>query len=233
MIPAMLLAHLLGDFVFQPDFLARWKGHSIRGVLVHGMVVTLTLWFCSLPFTPHWWPYALGIGVVHTLLDIARVKIGAVGPTLALILFLLDQIAHVLVILAGLAGSGWLGPRPAETALGIWLQADHHLTFILGYVLLTMPAWVLVHFFVRGMGAESTSLPGRPGEKYIGMIERGLIATFVLIGQYLLIPLVVAPRLIVDGRNGRVESERLGYLNELLISVGLAIAVGLYLKGLI
>jgi hypothetical protein len=51
------------------------------------------------------------------------------------------------------------------------------------------------------------------------------------VGQFLLIPLVVAPRLALDGRNGRVEAEQIGYVSELLISIGLAIAVGLFLKG--
>lgn len=233
MVQAMFLAHLLGDYVFQPDALARWKGRSVWGVLAHGAVVMCSLWACSLPFTPDWWPYAIGIGVVHTLFDILRVKIGSMGPIADLILFLIDQAAHVFTIVAGLAWSGWLQPRPAETAFGTWLQTDHRLTFAIGYVLLTMPAWVLVHFFVRAMGAKSTSLPGRPGEKYMGMLERGFIATSVLVGQFILIPLVVVPRLVLDGRNGRMEAEFFGYLNELFISVGLAVAVGLFLRGLV
>ncbi len=232
MIQAMLLAHLLGDYVLQTDGLARWKSRSVWGVLVHGAVVTLNLWLCSVPFTLDWWPYALAIGAAHTLIDITRVKINPLGPTATLILFLADQAAHALTIGLGLTWSGWLKPHPARTAFGMWLQSGYHLMFIVSYVLLTMPAWVLVHFLVRSTGAKSASLPGRPGEKYVGMIERGLIATFVLAGQFPLIPLVVTPRLVLDGRNGHVGTEHIGYLNELLISVGLAVAVGLFLKGL-
>ena len=232
MVESMLLAHLLGDFVFQTDALAAWKSRSMWGVLAHGGVVTFSLWVCSLPFTLDWWPYVLGIGAVHVLIDIVRVKIGRVGPTAGLLLFLADQAIHALTIVVALAGSGWLAPRPAETALGVWLQADHHLTFILGYVALTMPAWVTVHFLARSLGAQTTCLPGRPGEKYAGMIERSLMATFVLLGQFLLVPLVLLPRLILDGRNGRAKAECVGYLNELLINVGLSVAVGLFLRGL-
>jgi hypothetical protein len=159
------------------------------------------------------------------LIDIVRARLGSVKPTIDLILFLIDQAVHLLTIAAALSWSGWLQPRPAETVWGLWLQSDHHLTIVAGYVLLTMPAWVLVHFVVRGMGAESTSLPGRPGEKYLGMIERALIATFVLLGQFILVPLVVVPRLALDGYGGNLTRERLGYLNELLMSVSLALAV--------
>jgi hypothetical protein len=228
----MLLSHLLGDYVFQTDALARWKSRSLWGVAAHGAVVTLCAWLCSLPFAAGWWPYALGIGAIHVLIDAVRVKIGPTVPPLDLALLMVDQAAHVFVLIGALHWSGWLGPRMAETALGAWLQEGHRLTFMLGYVLLTRPAWVLVHFAVNGTGAVSKSLPGRPGERYVGMLERALIATFVLAGQYVLIPLVVAPRLVVDGAAYRVEGERIGYLGELLVSVGLAVGVGMLLRGL-
>jgi hypothetical protein len=232
MIEAVVLAHLLGDYVFQTDGLARWKQHSLWGVAVHGAIVTLTLWLCSLPFDPQWWPYALGLGLLHTLIDIVRARLGPISPGVDLALFLADQAAHGLTIALALALSGWLAPRPAETSVGQWLQAGGRLWLLVGYVLLTMPAWVLTHFVMRGMGASRTSLPGRPGERFLGMIERTLITTLVLMGQLVLVPLVVAPRLVLDNRGERVVAEPLGYLNELLISVGLAITVGLLLRGL-
>jgi hypothetical protein len=233
MLQSMLLAHLLGDYVLQTDRLARWKSRSLWGVVAHGAVVTLCAWLCSLPSTQDWWPYALGLGAFHTLVDVVRVKVGKVGPAMTLYLYLVDQAVHIYSAVLAVRWSGWLGVRPAETALGLWLQADHRLTFIAGYVLLSMPAWVAVHFVVTGMGAESKSLPGRPGEKYVGMFERVLIVTFVLTGQLFAVPLVLAPRLVLDGPHCRVEKERIGYLSELLVSVSLAVAVGLLLRALI
>jgi hypothetical protein len=229
----MVLAHLLGDYVFQNDALVRWKGRSLWGVAAHGAVVTVCTWLCSLPFVLDWWPYALGVGALHATIDAVRSEIRPIGPSADFALLLVDQAAHALVLILALGWSGWLGPRPAETALGTWLKEGHRLTFVVGYVLLTRPAWVLVHFCVQGTGAMSKSLPGRPGERYVGMLERALIATFVLVGQYLLIPLVVAPRLVVDGPGERVEGERIGYLGELLISISLAVGVGILLKGLL
>jgi len=232
MIEALVLAHLLGDYVLQTDTLARWKQRSLWGVAAHGALVTLALWLCSLPLDPHWWPYALGLGLVHTAVDIVRARLGSISPVVDLALFLADQAAHGATIVLALALSGWLAPRPAETPLGLWLQAGNRLPLTAGYVLLTMPAWVLIHFLARGMGASRTSLPGRPGERYLGMLERSLIASLVLAGQLLLVPLVMAPRLVLDGRGDRGAAEPLAYLNELLISVTLAVAVGLFLRGL-
>ncbi len=227
---AMVIAHLLGDYILQTDGIARWKQRSMWGVLAHGALVTVALVLCSLPFDLYWWPYALVLGVTHTCIDIVRARLGSISPAVDLGLFLADQAAHALAILAVLAWTGWLLPREAETGLGRWLQTGPRLQLIAGYLLLTMPAWVLLHFLTRGMGASRTGLPGRPGEKYAGMLERSLIATLVMAGQFLLIPLVLAPRLVLDGRGERVAAEPLGYLNELLCSVGLAVAVGLVLR---
>jgi hypothetical protein len=137
-------------------------------------------------------------------------------------------LAIVLVVI----WSGWLTSRPVDTALGAWLRRDNHILFAIGYVLLSMPAWVLIHCVVKGSGAESKSLPGRPGERYVGMLERALIATFVMLGQFLLVPLVVTPRLALDATSAQIDSERIGYVSELLVSVSLSVAVGLFLRGL-
>ena len=232
MLQALFFAHLLGDYVFQTDRIAMWKGRSIWGVLAHGGIVTFFTWLCTTPFALDWWPYALLTGTIHILIDIARTKVGKTDAATTLFLFLLDQALHALAIVLVVSWSGWLAPHPAETALGAWLQEGHRLSFAIGYAVLSMPAWVLAHFVIKGTGAESKSLPGRPGERYVGMLERGLIATFVMLGQFLLVPLVVAPRLALDDNNAHLETERIGYLGELLISVSLAVAIGLFLKGL-
>ena len=230
MVQAMFFAHLMGDYVFQGDRIAAWKSRSAWGVLAHGGIVTLWTWLCSLPFDLDWWPYALLIGAIHIAIDLAKTRFRRGEPGLALLLYLLDQAMHALVIVAVVRWSGWMDVRPAATALGTWLQADHWLAYLIAYALLSMPAWVLVHFLVSGTGAVSTSMPGRQGERYVGMLERGLIATFVLMGQFLAVPLVLAPRLALDSAGERVAAERIGYLGELLVSVSLAVAVGLFLR---
>jgi hypothetical protein len=229
---ATILAHLLGDYVFQTDRIAVWKGRSVWGVLVHGAIVALCTWLCALPFSLGWWPYALLIGAIHIVIDVARTKVGKVVPGVALALLMLDQALHVLVIVHVVRWSGWLSSRSAETALGTWLQTGPRMAYLIGYVLLSMPAWVLIHFCVSGTGAVSKGLPGRPGERYVGMLERALIATFVLAGQYLAVPFVIVPRLALDGSRGYDEAERIGYLGEILVSVSLAVAVGLALRRL-
>ena len=120
---AMVLGHLLGDYVLQTDGLAQWKSRSIWGTAVHGGVVTVCAWLCSLPYDASWWPYALLIGGLHTAIDIGRAKAGRTCARVTLTLFVLDQVLHVLVMVWAVWWSGWLVARPAESALGACCRA--------------------------------------------------------------------------------------------------------------
>lgn len=237
MLYSMILAHLLGDYVFQTDRIAMWKARSVWGVLVHGGIVTLLTTLCAVIISPAWWPYALLIGAIHIVIDTGKLLIGKTDPVTGLWLFLLDQALHMLAIVLTVYRTGWLAERAAETTLGVWLQTQNLFPYLITYIGLSMPAWVLTHFVVKGCGAVSKSLPGRPGERYVGMLERMLIATAVMVGQYLLIPLIVSPRLLLDapklvfnGTSAEIEMERIGYLGELLVSVSIAVVAGLILK---
>jgi uncharacterized membrane protein (DUF485 family) len=136
-----------------------------------------------------------------------------------------DQAAHLGFILLAVAASGWLtaaSPWPTET--GWWL--------VLGYTFITMPAWVLIEFGVHGLVAGVAPDFGECRHKYAGMLERGLITTFVLLGQYVLVPLVALPRLwLAAPRNpAAVERRTSLFLAELLASTALALATGLVLR---
>ena len=74
MLYVMLLAHLLGDYLFQWGFVARWKARSLVGVLAHGVIVTITTLVCAVLVAPSWWPYALLIGLAHTVIDLVRAR---------------------------------------------------------------------------------------------------------------------------------------------------------------
>ena len=129
MLQSMFLAHLLGDYVFQGDRIAAWKSRSVWGVLVHGSIVTALTWLCSLPFTLRWWPYVLLIGAAHTVIDIARTRVGRVKANVALLLLILDQALHSLVIVLVVRWSGWMGVNAAASPVGEWLQAGNRMAF--------------------------------------------------------------------------------------------------------
>jgi hypothetical protein len=231
MVISVFISHILGDYVLQWDALARWKSESPKGVLVHGLIVFGVTGLLSLPFDPNWWPYVLGIGLSHLAIDMGKtVLIGPVRPLVGLGLFLLDQAAHLLIITAALVHSGYLVLESVVVAASPAVQDARPWVFALGYLLITMPAWVTTRLVVRGLVVGSGTDNVQWGNKYVGILERSLITTFVVLGQFALVPLVTAPRLIFEGPQVRQNGGCSGYVAELLISVGLAIVVGLVLR---
>jgi hypothetical protein len=231
MIIAMFLAHLVGDYVLQWDKLAAWKGRELSGVLVHGSIVFLITWLFSLPFDPTWWSGVLFIGLVHIFIDAVQLYVKPPFPPL--IRFTLDQIAHFTVITLALNAGGFLAMDRLPLHLASAAQSERLMLFLLGYAFITMPTWVIVKFtaygLVMGCGPE---FPGRTN-KYLEILERLLITTFVLFGQFMLIPLVVAPRLLTEWPAVADSEQNTLYVVELLASISLAVIVGLLLRQLV
>jgi hypothetical protein len=230
----MYLAHLVGDYILQWDSLARWKSRALSGVLAHGLIVTLVTIAFALPFDANWWPWVLAIGVTHTAVDIGtlwvgkRVPLQGKGPY-ALARFLIDQLVHFSVITGVLVWSGYLAaPIPAELITAV--RGHRSLALLLGYVLITMPGWIMIEFIVYGLVNGSAPDFGHATNKYVGILERGLITTCVMTGQFLLVPLVTLPRLMLEMPQVRSSNRSTFYVAELLASVGLAVAVGWALR---
>ncbi|MCA9916663.1 MAG: DUF3307 domain-containing protein [Anaerolineales bacterium] len=227
MIIAMFLAHLVGDYIFQWNSLAAWKSRALSGVIVHCLVVLAVTWLFILPFNPGWWPWVLAIGIVHFLIDAVQLRVKLPIPELAR--FSLDQAAHFLVITLALAGGGYLDLTAwINNSLG-WLQNDLLLLYLLGYAFVTMPAWVLVKFTAYGL-VQGTSPQFGDSSKYLGIMERLLMTTFVAVGQYYLVPLVILPRLLMEWPQVAREEHAPVYLAELLASVTVAVSVGILLR---
>lgn len=248
MILALLLAHLVGDYILQWDSLSRWKSEKVSGVLVHGVIVTAITLLFTIPFDPSWWPWAIFVGISHTLIDGLELPfrryLVARGPgKSALGLFLVDQALHLAIIGFALVASGYLSGPVIVDGL-VRTSNDHRLlTFVVAYAFLTMPAWIIIKFLVHGLlNGSAPDFSLKPESKYLGMFERGIIATMILLGQFLLIPLATLPRLIYDWTGnpapeaaGPDSARRQGvlYLAELLASMALAVAIGLILRQLL
>jgi hypothetical protein len=235
MIIAMYLAHLIGDYVLQWDGLARWKSRELKGVLAHGTIVLVVTWLLSLPFDTSWWPWALAIGLTHTAVDAAtlwlgkRVPLGGNGAV-ALARYLIDQSVHLTVITVVLVWSGQITMPMSTTELTTELRHNRLLVLALGYTFITLPSWILVQFTVYGLVDGSAPNFSRSTNKYMGILERGLITTCVITGQFLLVPLVTLPRLLLEGPQVRGSGHTTLYITELLASVALAVAIGLVLR---
>lgn len=183
----LLLGHLLADFVFQPKELVQWKFRSNWGIFIHS-AVHLVLYFIIL------WQLSLNIGVALILATVAlthfivdRIKIyfeSKKNPTSYVKLFLLDQLAHFVVIVA------------ASFVITKWLQSlfSKSLTifdflfrfnFIIGgIVLLLLPILIISTYVVeiykfQLKRQKNPKTEFKPDKK--AMIKRALISILLFI----------------------------------------------------
>lgn len=98
----LILAHLLGDFIFQPSKLVIWKIKSKYGILVHVLVhfVINLIVLAPFIFNGHYWSIlaAFIICFVHFWIDQAKISYD-LKHNKKVMAFLLDQLMHLLVIM--------------------------------------------------------------------------------------------------------------------------------------
>ncbi len=98
----LILAHLAGDFLFQPGKLAMWKQKSLLGVLVHVLIVVALVGILFIPYlnqTQIW--IAMGVlGLTHFGQDALKVwyekKFNTKGSAYP---FFVDQFMHIAIII--------------------------------------------------------------------------------------------------------------------------------------
>lgn len=228
MILAMILAHLVGDFMLQTDKLAAWKNRDVRGILTHGSVILVVTGFFALPFDPFWWQGVLFITVTHTAIDGIQLYF---QPQIAPILrFFSDQFLHFLFIFIALAAGGYLNFNVQGNLYGKEMQMV--LIYALGYVFVTMPTWVLLKFV--GYAIVERSAPVFPDRfnKYAGIAERVLVLTATLAGLFLLVPVLIMPRMFIERKQLENNTRRPLFLFESLAGIALAVIVGLLLRAI-
>lgn len=151
----LVLAHLVADFVLQTGWMVRTKsargGAALQGLFVHGAVVALCLVPAGFAFGARGWWLLVVVSVSHVIVDRVKVVLtgraeaaaladarrrheatgaddAGLGPAwtpLPAALFALDQLAHVLIIVASwaaLLSAAPLEPGFRDAAAG-WFSA--------------------------------------------------------------------------------------------------------------
>ena len=194
---ALLLAHVLADFVFQTNWMVANKRRP-GGLALHGLVVLATAVAATGTFDLG----LLWLTALHIAIDAikARVRRG-LAP------FLLDQAAH-LTSLAALAH--W---RPSIWSDGLWADQTALPALMLltaGAILATRAGGYAVGFLMEPFAARlppdvtAESLPG--AGRVIGLLERGLIFVLILLGQPAGVGLLIAAKSIL--RFGALKDDR-------------------------
>src|SRR2546426_1737615 len=156
----LMLAHLLGDYLFQSDQVARTK-HQFRGLLVHGLwhaVLLVALVALAEPANASLWGVVAAVTILHVLIDAGTARI---QPRDARSL-LLDQSLHVATLLGATALA-----RPAE-AQALWSGTIDLLgqptvwVFIAGFVATVWAGAVIVGRWVEPFATALVARIGTP-----------------------------------------------------------------------
>lgn len=239
---ALLLAHLLGDFVVQRRAIidakraGAWWALAERGAW--HLVCLVAAWWLFAPGGVGAGPIALAFAVVvsgHLLTDLLNHRLSGDRAVTA---FLLDQAAHLALLLAvawWLAGwPDWFQAladawRPHADSLG-WLAVAY-------LVVVVMFGW-LNRLALQSLlpGPDGDDGDGVSGERaglaraglYIGWLERFLMFSAVLINAWSVLGLVLAAKSVFrfdSIRNRREHTEY--FVIGTLLSVSEVMAVGL------
>lgn len=221
----LILAHLLGDFVLQPE---RWvkekelKKHKspklYLHVLLHGvlsMVIVAEMSF---------WPYAIAITLSHFLIDWSKLTLQNDNNRRSW--FFIDQLLHLIVLIAVF----WLyNPQ----GIDFFIDPEKWFLLITAIVFLSLPTSVLIKFLIAGWTPETGDKENNSLQnagKYIGILERLFVFIFILTDHWEGIGFLLAAKSIF--RFGDLKESRERKLTEYvmigtLISFGLAVLVGM------
>jgi hypothetical protein len=186
----LLTAHLLGDFLFQNDWMVKARDKAAGCLLLHASVITLSTIVIA-AYVERWSAVLLyfWIFAAHYLIDLSknlllRIKwIGRLNAKNEAWMFLADQVGHIvtLAVLACL----FAGTAAQSLWLKLWPDAYFSgLTFVSGLVACVFAGGILISKVTRPLVDQLTVNDGlKHGGRYIGQLERVLTFFFMLTGQ--------------------------------------------------
>jgi hypothetical protein len=234
---ALLIAHLAGDFVLQRRAVIDGKREGrMRAFAEHGawhLACLLIAWWLFAPAGVA--PVAIVIAfaavvLLHLLTDLASYRLAGGGTLTA---FLLDQVAHILVLLLA---AWWLAGRPDWlAAIAAWWRPNALLlaSLLASYLVVVVAFGWINRLMLQSLLPESDE--GQEGLAraglYIGWLERFLMFSAVLIGAWSVLGLVLAAKSVFRFDSIRNQREHAEYfVIGTLLSVSEVVAIGLALK---
>lgn len=223
----LLLAHIIGDFVLQPK---RWvrekenlKYNSSRlylHILTHGVLILLILWDLD------YWLLALLFMLVHGAIDFIKIYFQKESNKSRW--FFIDQGLHILSIVVI-----WILFFKPDINLISWCNNTTILIYTTAVLLITVVSGIVMRELMSNWSSslndeEEESL--KNAGKYIGILERLFVFTFVVTAHWEGIGFLLAAKSVF--RFGDLKESKDRKLTEYiligtLLSFGIAIGVGI------
>ncbi|SIS59525.1 DUF3307 domain-containing protein [Chryseobacterium gambrini] len=226
----LILAHLFGDFILQPNsWVAEKENKKLKSrylylhVLIHTILSFIFLWNTQL-----WW-VALLVGFSHFIIDTAKLSFQTAKSKKSW--FFTDQALHIAVI-AGI--SFYFNEFNFD-----FLKNQEILKIIMAALFLTTPASIFIKILLsswtpvpetqNNIQTESLSSAG----KYIGILERLLVFTFIVVNHWEGVGFMVAAKSVFrfsDLAQAKQRKLTEYVLIGTLLSFGMAVLTGILIK---
>lgn len=224
----LLLAHLIGDFILQPN---KWvldkelkKGKSIYLYLHTALHLVLMLLFVA---EVDFIIYGILLAVSHGIIDFIKLKFQK--KKTKRIWFSVDQVLHLMMIFIVVLVYNNISIDFQNIDHQIWI-------FITGIVLLTKPTSIIIKNIISIWTPESKNKEDNSLQNagnYIGILERLFVFCFIITNHFEAIGFLLAAKSIF--RFGDLKEAKDRKLTEYvligtLLSFGIAILVGLMVE---
>jgi hypothetical protein len=226
----LILAHLLGDFILQPNsWVADKERRKLKSpylylhVLIHTVLSFVFLWNIDL-----WW-VSLLVGITHLIIDASKLIFQNVKNKKRW--FFIDQMLHVLVIVG-------ISFYFKEFSFD-FLNNQEILKILMAALFLTTPASIFIKILLSSwtpvpetqssLQTDSLSSAG----KYIGILERLLVFTFIMVNHWEGVGFMVAAKSVFrfsDLAQAKQRKLTEYVLIGTLLSFGLAVLTGILIK---
>jgi len=229
----LIIAHVLGDFVFQPKSWVIKRRTNIAYLFAHVLVHGLLLWLFFYKDLATYGMSILFISVMHLAIDSLKIWWEKMWAHKPIRLFLVDQLLHLSVIVGIVCFHfpNYQHYIPAQFPVEWWL-------YCLALLILVFVTPVLLRVFFTKWEHENTFHSKRKDSLIdagliIGILERILILFFIQINMFEAIGFLLAAKSIFrfgDLTNAKDTKFTEYILVGTLLSFTIAIVVGYALK---
>lgn len=228
----LLLAHLLGDFIWQPNsWVADKEAKKHKSIYLYLHILLHGLLAAILAGEIRFIPYAILIAIAHGIIDLIKLNFQKTNTKRTW--FILDQIAHILIL------TGVVLLYKGEPINFLWFNNQFWI-LLTGILLITKPTSIFIKTIISIWNPESQNSHNdnslATAGNYIGILERLFVFCFILTGHFEAIGFLLAAKSIF--RFGDLKEAKDRKLTEYvligtLISFGTAVITGLIVQALL
>ena len=230
----LFLAHVLTDFVFQNTKMVEHKRtYKAKSwvLYMHSLLAGILTYILLQEWTQFLMPF--GIIVTHFLIDLWKLH----KEKDNLKYFIIDQILHLIILILV-----WLyliqGFSSVFPAIEAFFSSSKQLAIVIGYLLVIFPVGFVIgkatERWQKEIAEEGEQNSLKKAGRYIGVFERILVLTFILINNFSAIGFLIGAKSILrfsDTKGARKQTEYV--LIGTLMSFTICIAIGLLIRYII